>query len=87
MRTHTKETSNSVLLALCERNSPVAGEFHTQRASNAEKVPFDDVIMLFSFVFHLCPGSCCEFCIFSVYSDMNNYHMQRDFVLFVNWGS
>ena len=28
-------------------NSPVTGEFPTQRASNAENVPFDDVIMEF----------------------------------------
>ena len=31
--------------SLCERNSPVAGEFHAQRASNAEMFPIDDVIM------------------------------------------
>ena len=39
MRTHIKETSKSVLLALCEGNSPVTGEFPTQRVSNAEKAP------------------------------------------------
>ena len=32
-----KEISNSALLALCEGNSPVSGEFSAQRASNAEK--------------------------------------------------
>ena len=37
MWTHIKETSKSALLALCELNSPVTGEFPTQRASNAEK--------------------------------------------------
>ena len=31
---------------LCEGNSPVAGEFPSQRASNAEMFPFDDVIMI-----------------------------------------
>ena len=31
---------------LCERNSPVTGEFHAQRASDAEMLPFDDVIMI-----------------------------------------
>ena len=31
---------------LCEGNSPVTGEFPSQRASNAEMFPFDDVIMI-----------------------------------------
>ena len=31
---------------LCEGNSPVTGELPTQRASNAEMFPFDDVIMM-----------------------------------------
>ena len=30
---------------LCEGNSPVTGEFPAQRASNAENVSFDDVIL------------------------------------------
>ena len=37
MRTHTRETSNSTLLALCEGNSPVSGDFPAQRVSNAKK--------------------------------------------------
>ena len=37
MRTHTKEKSKSTLLALCEGNSSVMGEFPAQRASNAGK--------------------------------------------------
>ena len=37
MRTHIKETSKSALLTLCEGNSPVTGEFPTQRASNDKK--------------------------------------------------
>ena len=37
MWTHMKGTSKSALLALCEGNSPVTGEFTAQRASNAEK--------------------------------------------------
>ena len=36
MRTQIEETSKSALLALCVGNSPVAGEFPVQRASNAE---------------------------------------------------
>ena len=30
---------------LCEGNSPITGEFYSQRASDAEMIPFDDVIM------------------------------------------
>ena len=45
MRTHIKETSKSILLALCEGNSLVAGEFSAQRASDADNLPFDDFIM------------------------------------------
>ena len=30
---------------LCEGNSPVTGDFPAQKASNAENVSFDDVIM------------------------------------------
>ena len=37
MQTHIKETSKSALLALCEENLPVTGEFSAQTASNAEK--------------------------------------------------
>ena len=40
-----KETSKPALLVLCEENSPVTGEFPSQRASNAEMFLFDDVIM------------------------------------------
>ena len=47
MQTHTKETSKSALLALCEGNSPGTGEFPAPMTSNAEKnLPFDDVIMV-----------------------------------------
>ena len=35
MWTHIKETSKSVLLALCGGNSQVTGEFPAQMASNA----------------------------------------------------
>ena len=45
MLTHIKETSKSASLALCEGNSPVTAEFPAQRASDAEKFPFDDVIV------------------------------------------
>ena len=31
-------------------NSPVTGEFHAQKTSNAQKLPFDDVIMAIPFV-------------------------------------
>ena len=37
MRAHIEETSKPALLALCEGNSPVPGEFPAQGASNVEK--------------------------------------------------
>ena len=39
------KTSKLRVTALCEGNSPVTGEFPAQRASNAEMIPFDNVIM------------------------------------------
>ena len=44
-RRRSKKTSKLRVTGLCEKNSPVTGEFPSQRASNAEKFPFDDVIM------------------------------------------
>ena len=38
-------TSKLRVTGPCEGNSPVTGEFPTQRASNAEMFPFDDVTM------------------------------------------
>ena len=38
VQTNIKETSSSVLLALCEGNALVSGGFPSQRASNAESV-------------------------------------------------
>ena len=40
-----KETSKPTLLALCDDNSSVTGEFPSQRVSSAENVSIDDVIM------------------------------------------
>ena len=40
-----KETSKLRITGLCEKNSPGTGEFPAQMTSNAENVPFDDVIM------------------------------------------
>ena len=45
LRRTSKKTSKQHVTGLCEGNSPVAGEFPAQRASNAENVSFDDVIM------------------------------------------
>ena len=36
LRRRSKKTSKLRVIGLCEGNSPVTGEFHTQRASNAE---------------------------------------------------
>ena len=41
----SKKTSNLRVTGLCAGNLPVAGDFPAQRASNAKKFPFDDVIM------------------------------------------
>ena len=42
----SKKTSKPCVTGLCEGNSPVTGEFPTERASNAEMFLFDDVIMV-----------------------------------------
>ena len=47
-RRRSKKTSKLRLTGLCAGNSPVTGEFPAQRASNAENVPFDGVIMVSS---------------------------------------
>ena len=44
-RRRSKKTSKLRVTGLCEGNSPVTGEFPTQRASDAEMFPFDGVIM------------------------------------------
>ena len=44
-RRWSNETSKLRVTSLCEGNSPVTGEFPAQRASNAENVSIDDVIM------------------------------------------
>ena len=43
----SKRTSKLCVTGLCAENSPVTGEFPAQKASNAENVSFDYVIMLF----------------------------------------
>ena len=45
IRRRSKKTSKLRVTGLCAGNSPEAGEFPAQRASNAENIPFDDVIM------------------------------------------
>ena len=45
-RRRSKKTSKPRVTGLCEGNSPVTGESPSQRASNAEMFPLDDVIML-----------------------------------------
>ena len=45
LRLRSKKTSTICITGLCAGNSPVTGEFPTQKASNAEKLLFDDVIM------------------------------------------
>ena len=45
-RRRPKKISKLRVTGLCAGNSPVTGEFPAQRASNAENVSFDDVIMI-----------------------------------------
>ena len=56
MRTHINETSKSVLLFLCEVNSPVTGEFTEQRASNEKKAWWRHQMEPFSALLALCAG-------------------------------
>ena len=44
-RRRSKKTSKLRVTGLCAGNSPVTGQSHAQRASNAEIFPIDDVIM------------------------------------------
>ena len=46
----SKKTSKLRVSDLCAGNSPVTGDFPAQMARNAERFPFDDVIMSTSFV-------------------------------------
>ena len=46
-RRRPKKPSKLRVTGLCEGNSPVTGEIHAQRASNAEMFPFDDAAILF----------------------------------------
>ena len=41
----SKKISEPRVTGLCAGNSPLTGEFPSQRASDAEMFPFDDVIM------------------------------------------
>ena len=45
-RRRAKKTSKLRVTGLCEGNPPVTGGFPSQRASNAEIFPFDDVMIL-----------------------------------------
>ena len=45
-RRRSREISTIRVAYLCEGNPPVTGGFPSQRVSNAEIFPFDDVIMI-----------------------------------------
>ena len=49
-RHRSMKTSKLCSTGLCAGNSPGTGEFPAQMASNAEKVPFDDVIMIYRII-------------------------------------
>ena len=46
-RRRSKKTSKLRITGLCVGNLPGTGEFPAQMASNTEKSPFDDVIMMY----------------------------------------
>ena len=50
VQTQIKETSKLRVTGLCEGNSPVIGEFPAQRPVTRKMFPFDDVIMITSFL-------------------------------------
>ena len=45
-RRRSKKASKLRVIALCEGNSSVIGDFPAQRASKEEMFPFDDVVMI-----------------------------------------
>ena len=49
-----QKTSKLRVTGLCDGNSPLTGEFPAQRASNAENVSIDDVIMLLGYNALMC---------------------------------
>ena len=51
----SKKISKFCVTGLCEGNSPVTGVWTAQKASNAEKFPFDDVIMIHSWFMNMAP--------------------------------
>ena len=50
IQTQIKENIKAPRHWPCVGNSPGTGEFPAQMASNAENVPFDDVIMLVPYI-------------------------------------
>ena len=56
-----KENIKLRFTGLCAGISPVTGEFHAEKTSNAEKFPFDDVIT-FSIVLYFIPSIFCQIC-------------------------
>ena len=46
VRRRSRKTSKLRVTGLCAGNSPLTGEFPTQRASKRKMFPFDDVIMI-----------------------------------------
>ena len=47
-RGRSKKTSKLRVIDLCAGNPPVAGGFPLPRASDAENIPFDNVIMIYN---------------------------------------
>ena len=53
IQTQIKENIKLRVTGLCVGDSPGIGEFATQMAINAEKIPFDDVIMGDQRIWHI----------------------------------
>ena len=73
-RHRSKKTSKLRVTGLCEGNSPVTGEFPTQRDSNAEKVSINIVLVAISwFIRWNKPASSTSYvCISSFFQDKSN---------------
>ena len=67
-----RKTQKLCVTSLCEGNSPVADEFPTQRASNAEMLPFDDVTMDGNFNGNTCRGECYKESTFDMSLQIND---------------
>ena len=75
-RRRSKETSKLWVTSLCERNSPVTGEFPAQRPVTQQMCPFDDIIMqTVEWLAHYC----------ECYVFLGSLNIDKSPRLFFNW--